>query len=372
MSQKTTISEIIQLIESIAPLSLQESYDNAGLQTGNASATVESVLITLDVTEEVIDEAIAKGASLIIAHHPVIFGGIKKLTGKNPVERIIIKAIQNNIAIYAAHTNIDSIVGGVNTKIADLIGLGNQRILQPAKDKLKKLVTFVPASHLEEVRQAIFAAGAGTIGNYDQCSFNAEGLGTFRGNDDTNPFVGTKGELHTEPEIRFETIFPEWKQNTIVNALIKAHPYEEVAYDIYSLDNLNPQAGAGVIGTLTEAMDAREFLARIQTIFKTPVIRHTPLTGNKVKTVAVCGGAGSFLLRDAIAAGADFFITGDVKYHQFFDADQRIVLADIGHYESEQFTKELFYELLTKKFSTFAVHLSEVNTNPVNYYFRNS
>lgn len=372
MSQKTTISEIIQLIESIAPLSLQESYDNAGLQTGNAAKTVESVLITLDVTEAVIDEAIAKGASLIIAHHPVIFGGIKKLTGKNPVERIIIKAIQNKIAIYAAHTNIDSIVGGVNTKIANLIGLENQRILQPAIDKLKKLVTFIPVSHLEAVRQAIFEAGAGTIGNYDQCSFNAEGFGTFRGNDNTNPFAGNKGELHTEPEIRFETIFPEWKQKAIIHALKATHPYEEVAYDIYPLDNLNPQAGAGIIGTLPEAMDALELLGKVRATFNTPVIRHTPLTGIPVKTVAVCGGAGSFLLKDAIAAGADFFITGDIKYHQFFDADQRIVLADIGHYESEQFTKELFYELLTKKFSTFAVHLSEVNTNPVNYYFINS
>ena len=372
MTKKTTLSEITRLIESIAPLSLQESYDNAGLQTGDATATVDSVLITLDVTEEVIDEAITKGASLIIAHHPVIFGGIRKLTGQNPVERIIIKAIRNNIAIYAAHTNIDSITGGVNTKIANLLGLENQRILQPMKEKLKKLVTFIPASHLELVRQAIFDAGAGTIGNYDQCSFNAEGFGTFRGNDNAQPYVGNKGELHTETEIRFETIFPVWQQKAIVKALAEVHPYEEVAYDIYPLDNQNPQAGAGVFGTLPEAMESKDFLAKLQSIFKIPVIRHSPLTGKPVKTVAVCGGSGSFLLKDAIAAGADFFITGDVKYHQYFDADNRIVLADIGHYESEQFTKELFYELLTKNFSTFAVHLSEVKTNPVNYYFRNS
>lgn len=372
MINKTTISEIIRLIESIAPLSLQESYDNAGLQTGQASATVDSVLITLDVTEAVIDEAITKGASLIIAHHPVIFGGLRKLTGQNPVERIIIKAIQNNLAIYAAHTNIDSITGGVNTKIANLLGLENQRILQPSKNKLKKLVTFIPASHFESVRQAIFDAGAGTIGNYDQCSFNAEGYGTFRGNDTAQPYVGTKGKLHTEPEIRFETIFPEWQQKAVVKALTAAHPYEEVAYDIYPLDNLNPLVGAGVYGTLPEAMEATDFLGKIQSVFKTPLIRHSPLTGKPVKTVAVCGGSGSFLLREAINAGADFFITGDVKYHQYFDADNQIILADIGHYESEQFTKELFYELLTKNFSTFAVHLSEVQTNPVNYYFRNS
>ena len=368
MSNQLAIREIVQYFETLAPLALQESYDNSGLQTGNITDTVDSVLVTIDVTEEVVDEAIAKGCGLIICHHPVIFGGLKKLTGSSLTERVIVKAIRNNIAIYAAHTNLDSVSGGVNSMIARKLGLKNQQILQPASSVLKKLVTFIPSAQLDQVRDAIFDAGAGHIGEYDRCSYNIEGYGTFRGSDQTNPFAGQRGVFHTEPEIRFETIFPAWLEKKIIEALLKAHPYEEVAFDIYPLDNRFNQAGMGVIGNMENPLDEKIFLNRLKEVFRVPVVRHSPLTGKKIEKVALCGGAGSSLLKDAIMAKADIFVTGDVKYHQFFDAGNKILLADVGHYESEQFTKELFIELLIKNFPTFAVHLSEVVTNPVNYH----
>jgi dinuclear metal center YbgI/SA1388 family protein len=364
----TTIKEISNFLESFAPLRLQESYDNAGLIFGDENAKIDAVLVTLDVTEDVVEEAIQKKCGLIVAHHPIVFSGLKKITGKNYVERTLLKAIKNDVAIYAAHTNLDSVTGGVNGKICEKLGLENCKILQPASGLLKKLVTFVPVEQAERVRQAVFGAGAGNIGNYDSCSFNVHGQGTFRGDDTTNPFVGEKGEQHYENEIRFETVFPDYRQGQVLSALINAHPYEEVAYDIYPIDNKYEQIGMGMTGTLPGAIPEKEFLKQLKGTFKTDAIRHTVLRNKKVKKVAVCGGAGSFLLNRAIAAGADFFVTGDFKYHQFFDAENKIVIADVGHFESEQFTKELFYELLTKNFPKFAVHLSEVNTNPVFYF----
>jgi dinuclear metal center YbgI/SA1388 family protein len=364
----TKIKNISSFFENLAPLQLQESYDNAGLIVGDFNSEVDTVLVTLDVTEDVIDEAIRKKAGLIVAHHPIVFSGLKKITGKNYVERTLLKAIKNDIAIYAAHTNLDSVEGGVNGKICEKLGLENCKILQPASGQLKKLVTFIPLDQAAQVREAVLAAGAGNIGNYDSCGFDLEGKGTFRGNELTNPFVGEKGEIHTEKEIRFETIFPAYIQGKVISALLNAHPYEEVAYDIYSLDNKFNKVGMGMIGTLTEEKNEREFLEQLKSTFNTGVIKHTALKNKKVKKVAVCGGAGSFLLNQAIAAGADVFVSGDFKYHQFFDAENKIVIADIGHFESEQFTKELFYELLTKNFPKFAIHLSEVNTNPVFYF----
>ena len=364
----TKLKEVTKYFENIAPLSLQESYDNAGLIVGNANAEISSVLVTLDVTEEIIDEAINKKAQLIVAHHPIIFSGLKKITGKNYVERTIIKAIKNDIAIYAAHTNIDSITGGVNSKICEKLQLENCKILQPVSGQLKKLVTFIPVEYSDKVRETVFAAGAGTIGNYDSCSFTAEGEGTFRGNENSQPFVGEKGKIHSEKEVRFETIFPAYLQVKIIQALINSHPYEEVAYDIYPLDNKFDKVGMGMIGSFAVPKSEKDFLAQLKNTFNTGVIKHTALKNKKVKKVAVCGGTGSFLLKQAIAAGADFFVSADFKYHEFFDAENRIVIADIGHFESEQFTKELFYELLTKKFPKFALHLSEVNTNPVFYF----
>ena len=362
------LKEITNYLESFAPLSLQESYDNAGLIVGNPDAEITSAIVTVDVTEDVVDEAVEKKAQLIVAHHPVVFAGLKKLTGKNYVERTVLKAIKNDVAIYAAHTNLDSVTGGVNTKICEKLGLKNCSVLQPLTGHLKKLVTFIPAEHANKVRSAVFEAGAGHIGNYDYCGYNLEGEGSFRGNEETNPFVGEKNKIHYEKELRFETIFPGHLQRKVIRALIDAHPYEEVAYDIYPLDNTFDKIGMGMVGTLPEPVSEKYFLSLLKSTFQTGIIKHTALKGTEVKKVAVSGGAGSFLLNKAIASGADFFVTGDFKYHQFFDAENKIVIADIGHYESEQFTKELFYELLTKKFPKFAVRFSEVNTNPVFYF----
>jgi dinuclear metal center YbgI/SA1388 family protein len=362
-----TIGEIINYLESVSPCSYQEPYDNAGLILGDPKATITSVLITLDVTEPIIDEAIETGCELIIAHHPIIFKGIKRINGNSFVERCVMKAIKNDIAIYAAHTNLDSIIGGVNSKICEKIGLTNVKILAPVKGQLLKLATFIPDDHLEKVRDAIFEAGAGAIGQYDKCSFSSNGAGTFRGGEKSNPYIGEIGEFHFEKETRFETIFPRHLENKIINALKKTHPYEEVAYDIYPLENNLPEVGAGMIGELPGGENEIDFLSRLLGIFGCNVVRHTYLLGRPVKKVAVCGGSGSYLLSSAISAGADIFVTADMKYHDFFDAEEKIVVADIGHYESEQFTKELFYEILIKKFPNFALRLSEVRTNPVLY-----
>lgn len=361
------VKDITRLIESMAPLAYQESYDNAGLIVGDANDDVSGVLITLDITEEVMEEAIRKNLNMVIAHHPIVFGGLKKLNGRNYVERSVIKAIKNNIAIYAAHTNLDGVFGGVNSKICEKLKLQNCRMLIPMQGMLKKLVTFVPVSHAEKVRTALFEAGAGQIGNYDSCSFNQQGLGSFKGNDSTNPFAGEKNKLHFEEETRIETIFPKHIQGRVIEAMIQAHPYEEVAYDIYPLDNEFPLAGTGMIGELAEPVDEHHFLQTIKETFYCQALKHTALLGKPIKKVAVCGGSGSSFLNRAIAQNADIYISADFKYHQFFDAEKKIVIADIGHYESEQFTKEVFYELLTKKFPKFAVHLSEISTNPVNY-----
>lgn len=362
------IKDIISCLESFAPISFQESYDNAGLITGNPEQTLESVLLSIDVTEDVINEAVSLKAGLIISHHPVLFSAIKKLTGDNYVERCLIKAVGNEIALYAMHTNVDAVGEGVNKVICDKVGLENTRILLPRHDELRKLVFFVPPDHARAVREKIFEAGAGVIGNYDQCSFNAPGEGSFRGSEETNPFVGKKGELHYEKELRVETIYPRHRQFAIISALLEAHPYEEVAYDIYPVENLYPGAGMGMIGHLPKPMDEIHFLTQIKKKFSTGIIRHSRLLNKNVRTVAVCGGSGSSLLKEAIRQKADLFLTGDFKYHQFFEADGKIVIADIGHYESEQFTTKIFHEILLKNFPTFAIHFSGINTNPVNYF----
>ncbi|VAW12909.1 GTP cyclohydrolase 1 type 2 homolog YbgI [hydrothermal vent metagenome] len=368
MNTGLKVKDIADYLETIAPLEFQESYDNSGLLVGSPGQIVSSALATIDVTEEVVDEAISRGCNLIIAHHPIIFSGIKKLTGENYVERTLLKAVKNDIAIYTAHTNLDSVMGGVNSKICGKLGLTGCKPLQPLEGQLQKLVTYIPADYAEKVRTAVFEAGAGHIGNYDSCSYNIEGLGSFRGNENTNPFVGKKGAIHFEKEVRFETIFPKHLAGKIISALILAHPYEEVAYDIYPLSNKYQQAGIGMVGELSNPVDEEVFLTNLKRIFACGVISHTKLLGSEISKVAVCGGSGSFLLKNAITANADIFITADFKYHQYFDAENKIIIANIGHYESEQFTKELFYELLIKKFPKFAVRLSEVKTNPV-YYF---
>lgn len=362
------IAEIINVLEKAAPLSLQESYDNAGLITGNAGWECIGIICSLDATEAVILEAKQKGCNLVVAHHPIVFGGLKKITGKNYVEKTVIAAIKNDIAIYAIHTNLDNIINGVNHKIADKLGLLNRKILSPKAGQLMKLFTFVPVNEADKVRDALFEAGAGHIGNYSETSFNSQGFGTFKGNENSNPHVGEHGKRHQEDELKLEVIFPSWLHSNVVTALKAAHPYEEVAYDIVQLSNDYQQVGSGLIGELPEPMDERMVLHLLKTSFGLSVIKHTALLGKKVKKIAVCGGAGSFLIGKAATARADFYVTGDVKYHEFFDANSRIVVADIGHWESEQFTVELLLELLQHNFPTFAILKTEVDTNPVQYF----
>ena len=361
------IKEIVSALERFAPLPLQDGFDNAGLQIGLTDAEATGALLCLDVTEAVLDEAIVSGCNLVISHHPLIFKGYKSITGKDYVERCILKAIKNDIVIYSAHTNLDNAPGGVNYKIAEKIGLTNLRILDEKANALVKLVTFVPAAQAEIVREALFAAGCGCIGNYDSCSYNLEGEGTFRAKEGSNPFCGTIGELHREGEVRIETILPEYRKAEAVKAVTAAHPYEEPAYDIYPLQNSWAQAGAGVIGELKEPESELEFLKRIKKTFEVGCLKHNKLSGRLIQKVALCGGAGAFLIPQAIRNRADVFITGEIKYHDYFGRDTDILLAEIGHYESEQYTKEIFYSIIRDLFPNFVVQFSKVNTNPIKY-----
>lgn len=364
------IKDILQEIERFAPLNYQETYDNCGVQVGDVQQECSGALLSLDITEAVIEEAIQKNCNLIIAHHPLIFSGIKRLTGKNMVERCIIKAISHNITLYAAHTNMDNMQLGVNHKIAEKLGLTQTRILRPSSQNLFKLYTYVPHTHADKVRDALFAAGAGQIGPYGECSFNMEGRGTFRGNEDSNPTIGSAGgEREVVDEVKIEVLVPAHLKNVILAELKSSHPYEEVAYELIQLANSNQTIGAGMIGMLPEPIKGTDFFRSIQKNLKVQCIRHTDILKDSIQKVAVCGGSGSFLLPDAITAGADVFITADYKYHQFFEAEQKITIADIGHYESEQFTVEIFDAIINKKFPNFAVYLSTIKTNPINYFF---
>ena len=362
------LREIIDYLEELAPRSLQESYDNTGLQVGDPGMEVSGILVALDVSESILLEAEKLGFNLVVSHHPVIFGGLKSITGSSASERIVKMAIQKEIAIYSGHTNFDAISGGVNTALAERLGLVEQQILAPKSGSLRKVVVFVPNKQLEQVRQAMFEAGAGQIGDYDSCSFNLEGTGTYRGGEQTNPFTGKAGVFQQEAEIRLETIVPLSRLGRVIKAMIEAHPYEEVAYDVYPLENSDPLRGSGLIGRLEHPMEEEIFMSFVKDRFRAPVIRHSELRGRKVEKVAVCGGSGAFLLAKARAAGADVFVTGDVKYHQFFEAEGQLVIMDIGHFESEQFTRELFYDLLMKKFPKFAIRLSETEENPIKYF----
>jgi dinuclear metal center YbgI/SA1388 family protein len=362
------ISEVINYLETFAPLTFQENYDNAGLIVGNPSDECTGIITALDITEEVIKEALKKKCNLIVAHHPIIFKGLKKLNGQNYVERCVIAAIKKDIAIYAIHTNLDNIIEGVNKKIAEKLNLQNIAILSPKENTLKKLVTFAPNKNAEAIKNALFNSGAGTIGNYSECSFITEGRGTFKAGNDAKPFVGKIGERHIENEIKIEVIFPAYLEPNIVQNLKQTHPYEEVAYDIYSLDNYQSNAGSGLVGDLAESLSEEEFFFHLKSEFGLKVIRHTSFLSKKINKVALCGGAGSFLIGAAKAAGAGVYITSDIKYHEFFDADNTIVIADIGHYESEQFTIDLLADLLRQKFPNFAVQKTEIKTNPVNYH----
>lgn len=361
------IAEIVSLLESIAHPSLQESYDNAGLITGNTGWECSGIICSLDAIEEVVVEAIEKKCNLIVAHHPIIFNGLKKLNGKNYVEKTIITAIKNDIAIYAIHTNLDNVINGVSGKMAAMLGLEGVAVLSQKENTLKKLYTFVPVDKAEQVRNAIFEAGGGQIGNYSECSFTSEGTGTFKAGIGSDPYVGKIGDRHEEKEVRVEIVFPGYLERSIISALRSAHPYEEVAFDVVTQSNSHPGIGAGVIGHLPEPIAEKEFLTLLKKVFGLEMIRHTAFLDKPIQKVALCGGAGSFLVSSALGAGADVFFTGDIKYHEFFDANGRILIADIGHYESEQFTIDLLHDVLRQKFPTFAVLKTAVQTNPVHY-----
>ena len=361
------IKEITRFLEEFAPLHYQEGYDNCGLIIGDESVEISGVLITLDCIENVVDEAITTGCNLIVAHHPIIFSGLKKLNGKNYIERTVIKAIKNDIAIYATHTNLDNVHNGVSAKIAEKLGLENCKVLAPKSDLLRQLVVYCPVNNSEELKSALYKAGAGKIGNYENCSFSSVGEGTYKANDGAKPFAGEIGEIHSEEEERIEVIFFKHKERAVLSAMQSIHPYEEVSHQIFILENKHQLVGSGIIGELKSAIASELFLKQLKDVMRTDCIKHTTIVNETIERVAVCGGSGSFLLEKAKQEGADIYISADFKYHEFFDAEKEIIIADIGHYESEQFTKDLIYDLLSKNFTKFAVRLSKVNTNPIKY-----
>ena len=361
------IKDVTNYIEQLAPLSYAEDFDNVGLLIGNYSTEVTGVLVTLDTLEETVDEAIANNCNLIVSFHPIVFSGLKKINGNNYVERVVLKAIQNNIAIYATHTALDNVNNGVSAKMGEVLGLKNMKTLIPKKGIIKKLTTYVPSQNADNLRNKLFEAGAGNIGNYDNCSFNTEGKGSYKGNENSNPTIGKKGELMFEKETCITVTFDSFLEGKILSVLFKNHPYEEVAYEIITLDNQNQHVGMGMIGELPSAMNEKDFLLFVKETFKTGCVRHSELLDKPIKKVAVLGGSGSFAIKNAMRAGADAYISADFKYHEFFKAEKRILLADVGHYESEQFTKNLLVDYLSKKISTFAIILSEKSTNPIHY-----
>jgi len=362
------LAQIIQALENLAPSTLQESYDNSGLLVGNQEMEISGALICLDSIEEVINEAISKKCNLVIAHHPIVFKGLKSLTGKNYIERTILKAIKNDIAIYAIHTNLDNVQQGVNAKIGELLGIDNPKILLPKNQIIEKLVTYCPTEQAIEVRDGLFSVGAGNIGNYTECSFNSIGTGTFTANENATPFLGKQNEIHHEEEHKIEVVFENYNRSKVLEKLHECHPYESVAYELHSTLNVHPNIGSGMFGELDQELEINAFFELLKRKFKLKIIRHTKGAKSIVKKIAWCGGSGSFLLDRAKAVKADVFVTGDFKYHEFFDHENSLVIADIGHYESEQFTIDLLGDFLKEKFPKFAVHLTEINTNPVNYY----
>lgn len=361
------IKDVTNYIEELAPLAYAEDFDNVGLLVGNYQTKVKGVLVTLDTLEETVDEAIAKNCNLIISFHPIIFSGLKKLNGNSYVEKAVLKAIKNDIAIYATHTALDNSNKGVSAKICEVLGLQNTKVLIPKKGIVKKLTTYIPKDYLEKVRQALFEAKAGNIGNYDHCSFTNIGEGTFKGNENSNPVLGKKGELQKEEEIQLTITFEQKNEAAILEALIENHPYEEVAYEITTTENVHQNIGMGMIGELEKPLEEKDFLVYLKKTMQTDCVRYSNLLHKKIHRVAVLGGSGSFAISNAIKEKADAYVSADFKYHDFFKAENKILLADIGHYESEQFTKRLLVDYLTKKFSNFAIVLSEKSTNPIYY-----
>jgi dinuclear metal center YbgI/SA1388 family protein len=363
-----TIKDITKVLEEMAPLAYAEDFDNVGLLVGNIQNTCTGVLICHDALESVIDEAVTQNCNLVVCFHPILFSGLKKITGKNYVERTVVKAIKNDIAIYAVHTALDNHKDGVNKIMCDALGLVNSKILIPKENFIKKLTTYTTPSNVQAVKKSLFNAGAGAIGNYDHCSFSSNGIGSFKGNDDTNPIIGTPNILQTTEEVKIEVIFEKHLEHKILKALFEAHVYEEVAYQITALQNAHQNIGLGMIAEFENEMTESDFLAFVKNKMQCGNIRHSALTNKKIKRVAVLGGSGSFAIKAAISQGADAFLTADLKYHQFYEAENKLLLCDIGHYESERFTKNYIFDFITKKICNFAIILSKENTNPVKYF----
>lgn len=361
------IKHVTEILEELAPLDYAEDFDNVGLLVGDAQEEVKGILVTLDTLENVVDEALATDCNLIVSFHPIIFGGLKKLTGSTYVERTVIKAIRNGIAIYSMHTALDNVRGGVNDKICETLGIIHPKILIPKKGTLEKLVTYVPRKDAEPLRRSLFEAGAGNIGNYSDCSFNVQGTGSFKAGDEADPVKGEIGKIHYEDETQINVIFAKRLRSGILASLFKNHPYEEVAYEVFAVENTDQNLGMGMIGDLPEPIAEREFLQGVKEKMNVSVIRHSAFLDQKVRKVAVLGGSGAFAIEAAKASGADVLITSDIKYHEFYKAESKLVIADIGHYETEQFTKNILVDYLTKKMPNFAVRLSESKTNPIKY-----
>ncbi|WP_298394889.1 Nif3-like dinuclear metal center hexameric protein [Flavobacterium sp.] len=368
------IKEILNILEEMAPLAYAEDFDNVGLLVGNQNDDVTGVLVCHDALESVINEAIDKKCNLVVCFHPILFSGLKKITGKNYVERAVLKAIKNDVAIYAVHTALDNHKEGVNKIFCDALGLKNTKILVPKQNFIQKLVTYTVPENAEKVRNALFQAGAGKIGNYEDCSFNSQGTGTYKGNEYSNPQIGERLEFVAAQEIKIEVTFEKHLQSNILKALFANHLYEEVAYEIYDLQNSHQNIGLGMIGELENPMGEIDFLNFVKEKMLCGGIRHSQLLERQVTKVAVLGGSGSFAIKHAIQANADVFLTSDLKYHNFYESENQIVLADIGHFESERYTKNYIVDFLKEKITNFALSLplgrivlSEENTNPVKY-----
>ena len=361
------IKEILSVLEEMAPLAYAEAFDNVGLLLGDQNKEATGVLVCHDALENVINEAITKKCNLIVCFHPILFSGIKKITGKNYVERVLIKAIKNDIAIYAVHTALDNHQNGVNKIFCNALNLFNTKILIPKQNFICKLVTFTITENAEKVRNALFEAGAGNIGNYEDCSFSSKGIGTYMGNENSDPQLGARFEFVETAEIKIEVTFEKHLESKILKALFSNHVYEEVAYEIYELQNTHQNVGLGMIGEFETPMEEYDFLALVKEKMQADGIRHSTPVGKQIKKVAVLGGSGSYAIKNAIMAGADAFLTADLKYHQFYEAENQLLLADIGHFESERYTKNYIVDYLRKKILNFAIILSEENTNPVKY-----
>jgi len=363
-----TVNSVIEILEELAPLDYAEDFDNVGLLVGDGTMKVKGILVTLDTLEHVVDEAITNKCNLIVSFHPIIFDGLKKLTSRNYVERTVLKAIKNDIAIYSPHTALDNCFEGVNAKICDVLELENRKILIPQKGTIKKLITYVPIEAADKLKEELFKAGAGNIGNYSNCSFTALGKGSYMAGENTNPIKGEKGKTHIEEEAMISLTYSKANENSVLSALHKNHPYEEVAFEVVTLENSNQHIGMGMIGELNKPVSEEAFLTFIKKKMNVSIIRHSKLRGKPINRVAVLGGSGAFAIGAAKRAKADIFVTADIKYHQFYEAEKQMVIADIGHFETEQFTKTLLVDYLTKKIPNFAVRLSESITNPIKYF----